>query len=102
MGHGCVARIPVTCVLHIVLTLTRDNGRPSDANVPLQSARFFVDPHIRHAPQPLMAESFVALGSTSSALPIQSTLLHRIKTWPSVPELTPLTNSSVLESWMFM
>ncbi len=49
-------------------------------------------------PQPLIAVSLVAFGSTSVALPIQSTLLHRIKTCPRVPELTPLTNSSVLES----
>ena len=53
-------------------------------------------------PQPLIAVSLVALGSTSSALPIQSTLLHRMRTCPSVPELTPLTNSSVLDNWMFM
>lgn len=53
-------------------------------------------------PQPLIAVSLAVLGSTSSALPIQSTLLHRISTCPSVPELTPFTNSSVLESWMFM
>ena len=53
-------------------------------------------------PQPLIAVSFPVFGSTSSALPIQRTLLHRIRTWPRVPELTPLTNSSVLESWMFM
>lgn len=46
--------------------------------------------------------SFADLGSTSSAFPIHKTLLHRIKTCPSVPELTPLMNSSVLESWMFM
>jgi hypothetical protein len=51
---------------------------------------------------PLIAVSFDAFGSTSSALPIQRTLLHRMRTWPNVPELTPPTNSSVFESWMFM
>jgi hypothetical protein len=54
------------------------------------------------APQPLISVSLVAFGWTSSALPIHRTLLHRIKTCPRVPELTPPTNSSVLESWMFM
>jgi hypothetical protein len=63
----------------------------------------FLSYRARHSQsQPLIAVSLVCLGSTSSALPIQSTLLHRMSTWPSVPELTPPTNSSVLESWMFM
>jgi hypothetical protein len=35
---------------------------------------------------------------TSSAFPIQRTLLHRIRTCPRVPELTPLTKSSVFET----
>jgi hypothetical protein len=52
--------------------------------------------------QPLISVSLATFGSTSSALPIHKTLLHRMRTWPSVPELVPSMNSSVSESWMFI
>jgi hypothetical protein len=102
MWEACCRTMPRLAASHCMICTRNWRARLFSAYLVAACARVASVEVPAREFQPLMSVSFVAFRSTSSALPIHRTLLHRIKTCPNVPELTPLTNSSVLESWMFM